>query len=141
MKTLSFELKDKARTESKYKDYKTEKFKEILTDNKSEIEDYFYYLGDSVKSDLSYNSLRWDYLKLDQKSHIRMFKTTINNITFKLNMDFIGSRETLNDYKKKNFTILFYLEHYETINKIMIEVLNDFVLKYPKKAIVKKLGV
>ena len=41
IKGLKFGLKDRARTENKYKDYKTEKFKDILIKNKNEIEGYF----------------------------------------------------------------------------------------------------
>jgi len=56
-------------------------------------------------------------------------------------MSFIGNLETLNNNEKRNFSILFYLEHYLKINESMKEVLNDLVMEYPKKAIVKKLTV
>jgi len=141
IKNLNFGLKDKQRTTDKYKDYKTEKFKAILTENKDDIDNYFLWLIDNIKNELALNPLRWDYLKLDQKKHIRHFKTLINSVTFGLNMAFIGDLETLNDNEKRNFSILFYLEFYDDINGMMKEVLSDLVLEYPKKAIVKKLSV
>jgi len=141
IKGLEFSLKDKARTEDKYSQYKTEDFKFLLVDSKEDIEDYFYYLEDRIKNHLVMNPFKMDFLRLNEKKHIRMFKTLINSITYELNNNFIGGLDYFNDNTKRNFTILFYLNFYSKINKIMKNVLTEFVLEYPKKAVVERLTV
>lgn len=139
LKNLSFGIKDKNKTEQKYKDYKTEKYKSIIRENKAIIEEHFLSLYDDIKTELLLNPFRMDYLKLDQKTDIRHFKTLINSVTFELNKRFIGELDNLNNNEARSFNIRFYIDNYKQINSIMKEVLSVFVREYPKKAIVKKL--
>lgn len=136
LNSLNFGLKDLQNTQNKYKNYKSEKFKEFIGDCKNNIENYFIWLNDDIKQSLDVSFNRYE---LDKKSHIRQFKTLINGITFDLNKSFIGRLEDLNDNETKNFTILFYINYYKKINEIMKEVLSEYVQEYPKKAIVEKL--
>lgn len=144
LKTLNFGLKDYEKTRSKYEHYKPEEFQQFIRDNKRDINQYLTLdLSEEVRYKINEKLRYMDYLKLDKKRFIRMFKTMINGLTYDNNKNFISSiwgLTNLNNNTLKNFTILFYLRFYEQINQIMKNILTQYVEEYPKKAVVQKMG-
>ena len=139
LKGLNFGLNDYDKTFNRYQNYKAEDFKTFLTCYSEDIKTHFEDLKELIKAELKQkNCMNFD---LTKKTYIRLFKTWVNSITYNLDYSFIKSlcNDSINKNTIKNFNIKFYLTFYNDINNIMQEVLKDFVIEYPKRAIINKM--
>ncbi len=141
----SFGLCDFKRTFYKYKEYKPQRAKEFFKENK---EDISFYLNDSVFNSvlslLEHKFKTFNYLDLFKskltKKKINAVMTTINDITYEQNNNFISSLGYFNKNTRRIYTILLYLKNYNLINRIMKNVLKEFFKDYNRRTIIKNLN-
>lgn len=125
-KTVKFWLKDFAKTNEKYGNYKNDKRATLEKD----IIDYRYF-QDNIEQKLYWNWMNYSYdlmKKLNCKANIRQMKTYINMYAKEeIENQLTRENENLNDNEKKSFTTIWYLENYEKVNEEMKELLINLV--------------
>ena len=143
-KNKKFSLRGLERTKEKYKDYKKQETKKFFIEYKEDIKKYLNNkLYAIILNELSYreNELNWIGLfkKPLTKSMINLLCTKLNYITREQNIYFINDLTYLNKNTTRVYSILLYIRNYNKINKIMSNVLKEFLRDYDKKLILENI--
>ena len=136
----TFSLKDFEKTYNKYKNYKKDKTNNFFKENKQDILNHLEDLKDLIETELNNKPFITELLLKEglKKKYIKMFKTSINGITYNKNLEFFDYYN-LNKNEIRNFTIILYLRYYKEINKIMVNVFRDYLKDFEKKRVLHNL--
>lgn len=141
LKTLRFWVRNFDLMKERYGTYREADRQSVLGNAEVEVNDHLANLDDNIYTELRRHPHIWIHYTTSIKENfkegvlckakIRLLKTEINNITRKLNKNFV---EWMFDYdniryaKNHKYAQRLYVEHYVQINKIMGEALKDILL-------------
>lgn len=126
--SINFWLKDFEKTKLKYSNYKNDKFDEILESECAfNLNNYQKGVLYNMCENNLYKTHYWTelvYKKDKTKKDIRALKTIINTAMIKAIKNIVEGYSS-NNNEIKNFSIKYYINHYDILNNIMSELLKD----------------